>query len=167
MSLFKLLRGPAAIVLALGTLAALGGCTFSPVYSGLTEQSSLSLAYAKPRTRLEQIVYQELAFRLGTTERPDAPLASVSISTAGGDLAMSQTINPNKAREISVTATLAILRRDGVSEDPLILTRTATANFTRNGQVLADTEAETEAAERAALAVAESLRLAILATLSR
>ena len=48
-----------------------------------------------------------------------------------------------------------------------MISRSATAQYTTNSQVLANVSAATEASERAARAAAESLRLAQLATLSR
>ena len=168
MSLSKPLRRIALAGLLLGLGATLGACSFSPVYSGaLASQPLLNLAYAKPNNRLEQLIYQELSLRLGTTTSPTAPLVTVSASSSAADLALSQTVNPNKPMDVTVTATLTIQRRDGMTEEPLTFTRSATANYTRNGQVLADREASVEAAERAAVSAAESLRLAVLASLSR
>lgn len=168
MSLSKPLQRLAFIALSLGATGALGACTFSPVYSGrLAEQSTLTLAYSKPANRLEQLIYQELSLRLGNSALPTAPLVTVTASSSAVDLALSQTINPNKPLEVTVTATAKVERRDGVTEDPLTFTRSATASYTRNGQVLADREAAAEASERAAVAAGESLRLALLASLSR
>ena len=146
----------------------LGACSFSPVYSGtLASQPMLNLAFAKPTTRLEQVVYQELALRFGSSNAPTAPLATVSVSSAAGGIGLSATTNPNKLYRAVVTATLTIARRDGTDAKPLSFTRQAAAEYTTSGQVLADTAAANEAAERAAKAVAESLRLAMLASLSR
>lgn len=146
----------------------LGACSFSPVYSGtLASQPMLDLAFAKPTTRLEQVVYQELALRFGSSDAPTAPLATVSVSSSAGGIGMSATSNPNTLYRTIVTATLTIARRDGTGAEPMTFTRQATAEYTTSGQVLADTAAANEAAERAAKAAAESLRLAMLASLSR
>jgi hypothetical protein len=147
----------------------LSACTFSPVYSGaLASQPLLNLAYAKPNSRLEQIVYQELSLRLGRSEAETAPLATVSVSSSAGGLGfLTATANPSKPHRVTVTATVTIARRDGSDVDPISFTRRATAEYTTNNQVLADTTAATEASERAARAAAESLRLAVLAALSR
>ena len=80
---------------------------------------------------------------------------------------MAASSNSNEAAAVTVTATLTITRRDGSTVAPVVLTRTATAQYTTNSQVLASTTAVNEASERAAKAAAESLRLAILASLSR
>ena len=156
----------AGLVVVGGTV--LGACSFQPVYSGaLASQPLLNLAYAKPTSRLEQVIYQELSLRLGSSASDTAPLAKVSVSSAAGDMAMSQTANPNFPVEVTVNATLTITRRAGDTTPPFTVTRRATANYTRSGQVLADNQAAAEAAERAAKSAAESLRLAILADLSR
>lgn len=156
----------AGFVLGIG--AALGACSFSPVYSGaLASQPLLNLAYAKPNSRLEQVVYQELSLRLGSSDAATAPLATVSVSSSGGDTMLSQTVNPAKALEVTVNATLTITPRDGSTSPPQTFTRVATASYSRSGQVLADNAAASEAAERAAKSAAESLRLAVLAALKR
>jgi hypothetical protein len=148
--------------------AVIGGCSFSPVYSGaLAGQTNLNLAYAKPTSRLEQIIYQDLALRLGRSAAETAPLVTVSAAASGGSLGfLTATANPSKPNRVTVTATATIAVRDGTKAEPLVLTRRATAEYTTNSQVLADTSAGIEASERAAKAAAESLRLAILAALS-
>ena len=154
--------------LVLGVGAALGACSFSPVYSGaLASQPLLDLAYAKPTNRLEQVIYQELALRFGSSDAATAPLATVVASSSVTTTMLSATGDPNKALEVSVTATLTIAPRDGSVTPAQSFTRTATASYSRSGQVLADNAAAAEAAERAAKSAAESLRLAVLAALSR
>jgi hypothetical protein len=157
----------AAILVSSG--AVLGACSFSPVYSGtLASQPMLNLAYAKPQSRLEQVIYQDLALRLGSSDAPTAPLATVSATASAGGLGfLTATDNPSKPYRVTVTATLTITQRDGREAPPLVITRRATAEYTTNSQVLADTAAANEANERAGKAVAESLRLAVLAALSR
>ncbi|UJW84323.1 hypothetical protein [Devosia sp. SL43] len=168
MSWSKPLRSMVFAGLALGLATSLGACSFAPVYTGpLASQPMLNLAYAKPNSRLEQVVYQELALRFGSSDAATAPLATVSVSSSAADTMLSATANPSKAIEVTVTATLTITARDGSTAPAQSFTRMATASYTRNGQVLADNAAATEAAERAAKAAAESLRLAVLAGLSR
>lgn len=159
----------ALIGFSLVSALALGACSgFTPVYSGaLAAQPSLQLAYAEPNSRLEQIIYQELALRLGKTEDGTAPLVRVSLSTSGIEVADSVTVNPRKPLEVTIRAILTVSPRDGGDAAVLTLTRQATASYTRSGQVLADRLAADEAAERAAKAAAESLRLALLADLAR
>lgn len=153
----------------LGAGATLGACSFSPVYNSgtLASQPLLNLDYAKPTTRLEQVIYQELSLRFGSSDAATAPLASVSVSSYATDVMLSKTDNPNKAIELTLNATLTITPRDGSTTPAQRFTRTATANYTRSGQVLADNAAASDAAERAAKSAAESLRLAVLAAYSR
>lgn len=167
MSLSRLKRLALIVPLALAS-AGLGACSFQPVYSGaLAENPQLQLAYAAPKTRLEQIVYSELSFRLGKTTSPTAPLVAVTVSASDAEPYLSATANPNKPREMTVSATLTITPRDGVDTKPITITRTAKAQHTRSGQVLADEAGIIEAQERAARSVAESLRLAVLAALAK
>lgn len=168
MSLFRLVRPIALAGSLLGAAVALGACSFSPVYSGtLASQPMLDLTFAKPTSRLEQVIYQELALRFGSSDAATAPLATVSVASTSGTVGLSVTANPNKLSRSTVTATLTIMRRDGTDAAPITFTRQASAEYTTSGQVLADTAAANEAAERAAKAAAESLRLAMLASLSR
>ncbi|MGB3335786.1 MAG: LPS assembly lipoprotein LptE [Devosia sp.] len=168
MSWSEPLRRIAVACLMLGLVTALGACSFSPVYSGtLASQPMLNLAFAKPTSRLEQVIYQELALRFGSSDTATAPLATVTASSSAATVALSVTSNPNKLARLTVTATLTLTRRDGTGIEPISFTRVASADYTTSGQVLADTAAATEAAERAAKAAAESLRLAMLASLSR
>jgi LPS-assembly lipoprotein len=155
-------------VIALAGVPWLAACTLTPVYSGrLAESPNLNLAFAKPSTRLDQIVYQELSLRFGKSDSETAPLASVVTSASSLALVNTYTANPNKTYEVTVTATLRITRRDGTDEPPIVLTRQATANYQLGNQILNDNSSSIEAGERAAKAAAESLRLAILAALSR
>jgi hypothetical protein len=170
MSLSKSLTRAAFMAVALASVAATAGCTsFRPVYGSgtLAAQPMLDLAYAKPNSRLEQVIYEELSLRLGESSDATAPLASVRVTQSVANSTISRTQNLRKPVEVTVTATLTITQRDGSSAEIKTYTRRATANYTRSSQVIADNVAATEAAERAAKAAAESLRLAVLADLSR
>jgi hypothetical protein len=166
MSLFRPAR-IALIALSLAGGVAVSACSFQPLHSGRqAEAAQLQLAYAAPNTRLEQIVYQELSFRLGKSTRPDAPLVNISVRPEVNAAFLSQTANPNKLHEARVIGDLTITYRDQSGLPPVRLTRTATAQFNRDGQVLAERAAETQALERAAKALAESLRLAVYGSLA-
>ena len=158
-----------ALAAALVAVAApLAGCSFSPVYGGagaMAGQQVVALNYAEPTTRLEQVIYQDLRLRLGNSASPEAPKASVSVVSSAIDPSIGAPVNVNDTRRVTVTATLTITR-PGDSK-PLTYTRVATADYVSTDQVLASTAAADEAAERAAKSAAESLRLAILADLSR
>lgn len=168
MSLSKALRPMAFAGLLLGMGLALGACSFSPVYSGaLADQPMLNLAYAKLNSRLEQVIYQELSLRFGSSSAETAPLAKVTASRSVTTEARSVTANPGKPRAVTVTATLTITKRDGTQSAPVTITRSATAEYTQSDQIMANNAAVSDAEERAAKAAAESLRLGVLAALSR
>ena len=158
----------AALLVAGATL--LSGCSFGPVYGGtnaLASQPMLNFAYAKPNSRLEQIIYQDLALRFGSSDAETAPLVSVYAPASGVAVMQSVTANPRKSAEMTVTGVLTIKTRDGSGKPDVSITRRATATYTTVDQILTDNSAALEAQERAAKAVAESLRLAILANASR
>ena len=91
----------------------MSACTLTPVYSGrLAEQPLLDLAYAKPNNRLEQIIYQDLALRLGASDAPHGPPRHRHRLLGAGDLMLSRTANPN-IPAVTVYATVTITRRDG------------------------------------------------------
>ena len=170
MSLSNRLRGTLLAAALLGGASLLGGCSFAPVYGGsgaLASQPMLNFAYAKPNSRLEQVIYQELSLRLGESNTDTAPLATVSAYSIAGDAMLAVTTDPRKAVEVTVTAVLTIKVRDGSNTPDITITRRATASYTRAGQILTDNAAATEALERAAISTGEALRLAVLATASR
>ena len=163
-----LLRSAMVAMLIFGT-GTLGACSFSPVYGDamLRQASALELAFAKPTNRLEQVIYQELALRFGRSPSSQAALATVTATAAASDMVVTTTANPAKPVSVTVTATLVIAPAPGSNAAPARHVRTATAEYSRSGQVLADNAAAADAAERAARSAAESLRLAILAAQSR
>lgn len=159
--------GRRAVLMALAGLALLlaAGCSgLTPVYGGLAgDPRQAGFAYAEPADRLSQVVLQELALRLGTASGPDVPLLRIE-AAAGPHRALSRTGGDRPMRQHEVT----VVARYEVSLGGRVLasgSRGATASYTRDSQVLATTSAITEAEERAARAVAESVRLAILAEL--
>lgn len=158
-------RRALAALLGATAMIALSGCSFSPVYGpGQRAGDQHPFNYAAPTDRLQQIVYSELAFRLGKATTEAAPLISVSVSASGRRLARSATDNPNIAYEIVAEGTLTATQN---GEQLFTDHRTARASYAQNGQVLADRQAETEAKERAAKMLAESFRLAILGHFAR
>ena len=159
----RLLRsGFLGIVLVAG--GALSACTMAPVYSNPEAlQQKLAFTYAEPNSRYEQIVYQELRLRLGESQAPDARQLRVALSFAGAVQGLSDTTNPNTPLRMTATAQLTVTPPPGSTEPPTVITRTATAEYTTNSQAFSASAAGTEALERASRAVAESLRLALLA----
>jgi LPS-assembly lipoprotein len=161
------LRAPRGGLLALALLAplALAGCSgLRPVYGDAgIGASELAFAYAKPQSRLEQIIVQDLALRLGLSEKPDAPEVRVVVTSASRALTRTGTLKPVEHHEATVSAKYTV-----VVDDEIVLSgsRRATASYTTSDQVLADEAALKDALERAAHEVAETIRLSILAELS-
>lgn len=156
-----------ALVLAalVGTLAACSAVR--PLYgTDAVQPGRYAFHYAKPANRLDQVVYSELRLRLGReSASPDALQVTVSTSAAGRGLTHTSTAKPGTLHETVVTATASVISPEG---DVIFSgTRSAAATYTSVGQVLNDTEGFNDASERAARAVADTLRLAILGALSR
>ena len=152
------------IGLALAAGLALGGCTLTPVYGerGVVAER-LEVAYGAPATRLDQIVIQELALRLGKAGGPAAPHVDISASAASRALTHTNTARPAKANEVTVNVAYTVTLGGKVVAGG---NRAASAAWTTRGQVLADEEARKDAEERAARAAAETVRLAILGALA-
>jgi len=160
----RLLRN-GLIVLALSVAGGgLAGCTFTPVYGDYgVSQQRLELAYSRPATRLDQIIIQELSLRLGKSDNPDAPLVTISSSSSNRALTRTGTTKPTTQYEMTVNISYT-LAADG--RVVAVGSRSASAAWTSRGQVFADDAASRDAAERAARAAAETVRLSILAALA-
>lgn len=154
-------------VMALALLApfALAGCSsLRPVYGDAAAvRSEMQFAYGKPASRLDQIIIQDLALRLGNSRDPDAPRITISASSASRALTRTNVVKPVTQYEVAVTATYTVTADGKVVAKG---SRRASASYTTSGQVLADEAALKDATERAGHEVAESIRLAILGQLS-
>lgn len=154
------------IMLTLSGAISLAGCSsFRPVYgdSGIASER-IELAYGKPSTRLDQIIYQDLALKFGKSTSPDAPLLTVSASVSARGLTKTGVTKPATQQEATVVASATLTTSDG--RVVFRGQRSASAGYVSVGQVLADTEAANEAQERAAKEAGELLRLAILGALA-
>jgi len=153
-------------LLALALLAPLAACTgLTPVYGerGLGAER-IALSYAAPNNRLEQIIYQDLALRLGKGSG-DVPQVSVSVSEGGGRLTNGLVDTPNSPRQMVVTAKITLTDVDGT-----VLfsgTRSQTADYTTDAQSFASQEAALDASRRAARLLADTIRLELLAALAK
>ncbi len=161
---FRLALANGLMVLGLSLLPALSACTLTPVYGdhGVTAEAT-KLSFAAPRSRLEQVVYQELALRFGTSDAPDTPQVSLTVTSSTRVVAQSVTLDPAVPGIATVTGTITIRRGGRIV---LTATRQASQTFTNDGQALANSVAQSDAAERAARGLAESLRLTILGALA-
>lgn len=153
------------LLLLSGTLALAGCSGLRPVYGdhGIAN-ARMEMNYAKPASRLDQIVYQEFVLRFGRTDNPNAPRLTVSTTSSARGLTTTSVTKPATQYQVTVTATAVVAAADG--ETVFSGSRSATAQYATVGQVLADTEAANEASERAAKEAAEGLRLAILGALA-
>lgn len=156
-------------LMALGLLGAtvLAGCSgLTPVYGerGLGTER-VALRYEEPRNRLEQIIYQDLALRLGKSSDPSSPRVVITTSSSARDLTRSAVSRPSDQYEAVVSATIRLIGPD----DAVLLstTRSAAALYSTSRQALASSEAQNEAYQRAARSLAETIRLTLLGALSQ
>lgn len=153
-------RRRAFSALALAMLA-LGGCTITPVHGdrAATGVSELELAYATPSTRLEQVFYQALAARMGTSGSSLAPIVSASVSTSASRVGLSTRPEPATDHQVIASITYRVEK-----EGELLASgkRTATSGYRTTGQILADDTARQRADEDAVRTAAQSVIAALL-----
>ena len=154
--------------LAILALAAAGfglaGCTLTPVYGELgISRQRLELAYAKPGNRLDQLIIQDLALRLGRSDAAGAPLVSISSSASNRTVTRTGTVKPATQQEVTVNVSYSVAANGQVVT---FGSRSASALWASRGQVYADEAARQEAEERAARAAGETVRLSLLAALA-
>ena len=153
------------LVAALLMGGSLAGCTLTPVYGERgAGQQRVEIAYAKPATRLDQLVIQDLALHLGRSDAPDAPLVTISSRAANREVTRTGTTRPGTQQEMTVTVSYTLASAGKVIA---LGSRSASAWWTSRGQVLADEAARADAEERAARAAGETVRLSLLAELRK
>jgi hypothetical protein len=156
----------AAVLAVTAILPLLAACSgFRPVYGDAAGAvSRYRFDYVAPGSRLDQIIYTELRLRLGPDTDADGAIKVAVSATAGArNITRTGVVKPATTAEMVVTATISVVGPDG--EAIFSGTRSASALYTTVGQVLADTSAQTDAAERAARALADTVRLAIIGAL--
>ncbi len=156
-----------AIVLALLSAPVLAACSgLTPVYGpgGVTAQQ-VALLYAKPGNRIEQLIYQDLALKLGKASG-SAPLLTVSAQSFARDLTSTDaTTVPAEQKELEVSANVKLTDVNGRTLFSGM--RSATADYTTDAQGLASDAAVADATKRAALALADTIRLTVLGALAK
>lgn len=151
-------------VLVLAATLGLAGCSgLAPVYGERGLAQRLPLAYSKPATRLDQIIIQDLALRLGRSSGPDAALVTITSTAGSRELTRTDVSTPREEQEVTVRVSYTLVAGDRILGAG---TRTATAGYATVGQAQADEAAYDDAAARAARAAAETVRLSILADLA-
>ncbi|HTJ58170.1 MAG TPA: hypothetical protein VL418_11460 [Devosiaceae bacterium] len=163
MSSFNLLFRAGLVAFSIAGGAALSGCTMTPAFNDNAAVSAMALGFAAPTNPQEQIVYQDLTRRFGTSSDPHAPQVSVAVTTASRTLAQSTTTDPTSSQLMTATGIIKITK-DG--DNILTATRQATSTYTNDNQVLADTSASSNAADQAAHALADTLELTIISALA-
>ncbi len=147
------------------TMLFLSACSFSPLYEEKSLiTNSISLNYAKPNTRLEQIVYNELKLRLGNNNENEENIFSITISPSTRSVGRSSNQSPANIRELILTGNYSVTNAD--NEKIISGSRSVRVSYAQSGQIIADKQAYNEASERAALELAQIIRLALLAELS-
>lgn len=155
-----------AILMAVALTAPLAACSgLTPVYGerGLGTET-VEVAYAAPNNRLEQIIYQDLALRLGNSSGA-VPVVKISASREASALTSNLVKAPNSPRQMKVTAKVTVT---DISGDVIFSgIRSQTADYTTDAQALSNQQAADDAARRAALLLAQTIRLEVIAALSR
>ena len=155
---------------ALGALVfitlALSACTFSPIYGDKNiNNNNFQLSYAKPTTRLEQIVYSDLKLKLGEVTNIDAQNLKITISQSTRSVGRSSDGLPTNVLEIKLTANIKLFENAEQKNVVFSAMRVSTASYRTNGQAFADQQAAISASETAALELAQIIRLTLIAQL--
>lgn len=164
MSSFSRVVGTALFAMAL--VVPLAACTgLRPVYSdaGIGAQRA-EVAYAAPGNRLEQIIYQDLALRLGKSQG-SVPTVKIAAWSSRSALNSDLVTSPLDQRQVTVWATVTVTAPDGTVL--LSATRSQSADVTHGAQVLANQQANDSGERQAALLLADTLRLEIIAALAK
>ena len=133
----------------------LASCSVAPVYFNQSG-SAQNLIFAQPNSRLEQIVYSDLIGYFGQSRQSNARLVSIRVS--------SSPITPGSG-SIGLSGTISVTEPDQL--DSLFSgVRTASATYISSNQRLANQQAANEASERAAHALAQTIRVTLLSVLT-
>ncbi len=135
----------------------LAACTFSPVYSNQDQtKTAFNLEFASANSRLEQIVYSELAASFPSSSAIKENLVEVTVS--------SSSLTPG-IRSVTLTGKITVTN---IESAKIIYTgsRTASASYGPSPQYLGSQQAANEASERAARELAQTIRLTLIGILS-
>jgi hypothetical protein len=157
----------AALAAIGGALAlSLAACTgLTPVYETPSlAGKTVALDYAPPGNRTDQLIYQDLALRLPRGGAGN-PRLVVSTGQYSRDLTHNLVTTAQSQKQMVVTASVTLTAPDGK-----VLfqgTRSATADYTTDPQIISTQAASADAAARAAHQLADTIRLAILGALAK
>lgn len=159
---FRRLAGP--IALAFGLV--LAGCTVQPLYGpqldGTTLRVDLSAISILPaETRIDQIVRNELLFAFTGGGPAGAPLYELSLSASPGGGSFDVTAPGNEPSSgASVTVRFSLVEI-GTGQIIAQGSRRAETRYTRSNSEFANVRASEDAQQRAAVAAADLVRIAI------
>lgn len=157
-----------AALLGLVLVLPLAGCTgLTPVYGerGLGAEH-LAVRYAEPGNRLEQLIYQDLALRLGRAGDGSAtPRVRIAATSSTRDLTSNKVTAPNQPRQATVRARVTVTGADGTTLYSGSFTQSA--DYTTDAQALSNAQAADAAAAQAAHLLADTIRLQLIAVLAR
>jgi hypothetical protein len=156
-------------LLAAALTLPLAACTgIRPVYSdaGLGAHE-IKVKYGAPNSRLEQIIYQELALKLGKGGDGNDAIPTVTVQAwSGNDGLTNNTVStPFNQRIVTVYAQLTVTAPDGA----VLFSgqRSETSDLGHDWQTLANQQASDTAQKQAALLLANTLKLQVMAALSK
>lgn len=160
-------------ILAAGLAVLLGACSAQPLYmmdpaTGGSVQSALSgLEIATVETRVAQEVRNRLLFDLGISRSTTAPRYTMDLVVSDTESPLGVTpVESAPASNVTVTATYTV--RDPASGDIVFRdTARASASYDLVNQVFANERAHRDAQNRAAIAVANDIRLQLSAAAAR
>jgi len=148
----------------LAVIMLISACSFSPVYNNKTQTADFNLSYSEPKSRLEQIIYQDLKLRLG--EKNDANLLTIKVSASSRAVARTSNGTPSTIAEAILTASITLVDSTDSSNVIFSDTRKASASYSTNSQIIANNKAYENASETAALELAQTIRLTLIGVLS-
>jgi len=135
----------------------LSACTFSPVYSNPDQNNTaFNLEFASANSRLEQIIYSELAASFSNSSAVNKNLVEVIVTSSN--------VNPGVG-SVALTGKITITNIQS-AKIIYVGSRTASATYGISSQSLANQQAANEASERAARELAQTIRLTLIGVLS-
>jgi len=150
----------AAALVVISVLSACSG--FTPVY--LASGEAPALAFTEPASRLDQIIYNDLGLRF-SPPTGSSPKLTVKASQTSRGLTSNLVAHAFSQHQTTVTAKFALV--DGEGRTLLSQTRSASADYETGPQILANQQAQADAAERAAHLLADTIRLSVLGALGK
>jgi len=151
------------LILALVGVFMLAGCTLRPVYDGAST-TQFAIQYEKPDTKIEQVIFQELAFKLG---RSSAPKYRLSLATSTSDRNMhtvgSQFPRSEQQATVKTSYVLTVIATD---EKLLSGSRFSSAIYQKGNQIVANKAAQGDAYQRAAKDLARQIELLIIVAIN-